>query len=345
MSPSLSSPRTIGVLVFDGVAGVDLMGTLDAFSIANGPGARSERSRYDTIVMGLDAAPIRTSSGLRIQCDMTTRAAPPLDTLVVPGGEGLRRPETLARVAPFLAGAASDVRRVVSVCTGLYGLAAAGLMNGRRAATHWRHVDDFARRFPLVRLDPDAIFVRDGKFYSSAGMTAGIDLTLALIEEDHGPALALAVARQLVVYMRRQGGQMQYSEPLRLQTRAGDRFQDLVSAIAADVGAVWDLEAMAERAGLGVRQFSRVFRQRFGVTPAALVEDLRLDKARSLLNAQRGDLAAVAHAVGYRSEDVFRRAFERRYGVNPSAYRLRFGAAAGPPPPQGERHVATPDRP
>jgi transcriptional regulator GlxA family with amidase domain len=213
---------------------------------------------------------------------------------------------------------------VVSVCTGLYGLAAAGVMNDRRATTHWRHAAALARRYPAVKVEPDAIFIKDGRFYTSAGMTAGIDLALALIEEDHGPAHALKVARQMVVYMKRSGGQLQYSEPLRFQTRAGDRFADLTALMIGDLAADWSVEAMAARVGLSPRQFSRSFKAAFAASPAAYLETLRLDEARLRLAAGRDGVARIAHAVGFSSDDAFRRAFERRFGVTPSLYRSRF---------------------
>ncbi|HEY1613960.1 MAG TPA: GlxA family transcriptional regulator [Rhizomicrobium sp.] len=317
-------PRTIGCLGFDGVAALDLVGVLDAFYIAGGNDWRRPSSLYRTLVVGLTAAPFRSEAGLRLTPDTTLADAPKFDTLVVPGGPGLREADTNAAVAQWLRRRAPVTRRIVSVCTGLYGLAASGLLDGRCATTHWFHAADAQARFPKVRIEPNAIFIRDGAFYTSAGMTAGIDLALALIEDDHGPALALATARQLVVHVKRNGGQLQYSEPLRLQTRAGDRFAELVSSIAGDPGADWRVETMAARAGLSSRQFARRFKAAFGDTPADCVEKLRLDDARQKLAAGHEGLARIAHEAGFGSADGFRRAFERRFGLPPSAYRNRF---------------------
>lgn len=312
------------------MAALDLVGVQEAFAIADGAPWRSAPVRYACLIVGPAPAPFRAESGLRMLPDVTFDDAPPFDTIVVPGGPGLREPETNLAVAAWLNVRAPVTRRMVSVCTGLYGLAASGLMDGRRATTHWRHAADVAQRFPAVRVEPDAIFMKDGCFYSSAGMTAGIDLALALIEEDHGPALATATARQLVVYMKRAGGQLQYSEPLRFQARAGDRFADLAAALLADLGADWTVETMAARTGLSARQFARRFNAAFGAAPAAYLERLRLDEARSRLLAGDDGLARIAHAVGFRSDDGFRRAFERRFGVTPAAYRGRFAPSRSP---------------
>jgi transcriptional regulator GlxA family with amidase domain len=334
-----NAPRRIGLIGYEDVAALDLVGVLDAFSIANW---RSEPARYETVVVAASDAPFRAESGVRLLPDKTFDQAPSFDTLVVPGGSGLRDPEILAPVAAWLKSRATETRRMVSVCTGLYGLAAAGVMDGRRATTHWRHAAALARRYPAVRVEPDAIFIKDGPFYTSAGMTAGIDLALALIEEDHGPAHALRVARQMVVYMKRSGGQLQYSEPLRSQTRGGDRFADLIAHVIGDLGGDWSVEAMAARTGQSPRQFSRNFKTVFEASPAAYLDRLRLDEARLRLASGADSLARIAHAIGFRSDDAFRNAFERRFGVTPGVYRSRFASNA-PLSPETEdetpRHV------
>lgn len=327
MIPPATRPRRIGILVFDGVAGLDVACVHEAFALADGGDWRSPRTRYAPLVLG-PGGPVTADSGLRLSPDFTLDDAPALDTVIVPGGAGLRETDTNTRIAAWLRLHAPKARRIVSVCTGLYGLAASGLMDGRRATTHWAFAADVARRFPAVTVEADAIFIKDGSFYTSAGMTAAIDLALALIEEDHGPALALATARHLVVYMKRSGGQLQYSEPLRFQTRAGDKFAELVSHMPGDLAADWSVDEMSTRAGLSPRQFTRRFKQTFGVPPAAYVEMLRLDEARLRLATGQDGLARIAHAVGFRSDDVFRRAFERRFGITPGAYRSRFAPAS-----------------
>jgi transcriptional regulator GlxA family with amidase domain len=205
-----------------------------------------------------------------------------------------------------------------------YGLAATGLLNGRRVTTHWRHAQDLAQRFPKLQVDPNALYVKDGKFYTCAGITAGIDLSLALIEEDFGPRVALSVARELIVYLKRPGGQEQFSEALRFQTHSSDRFADLAAWIQGHLRQDLSAEALADRACLSPRHFTRRFKKVFGTTPAAFVEDLRLREARERLTLPDQTIESVADSVGFKSGDVFRRAFERRYGLQPSSYRKHF---------------------
>ena len=310
----------IALLGYDGVQTLDLSGPLDAFGSANGlkPGA------YATMVVTLDGAPFVSEAGLRITPDGALSDAGPLDTLILPGGEGLRRPGVAPRVAAALRLRAPALRRIVSMCTGIYGLAPSGLADGRRATTHWKFAADVAARFPTIRLEPDAIFIKDGPVYTSAGITASIDLALALIEEDLGPAIALAVARDLVVYLKRSGGQRQYSEPLRFQARAGDRFADLAAWMVDHLADDLTVEALAARAGLSPRQFNRRFNAAFGVAPAHHVETLRLDIARDRLIGSSASVEGIAGAVGFKSDDAFRRAFDRRFGLSPTDYRRRF---------------------
>ncbi len=213
---------------------------------------------------------------------------------------------------------------MVSICTGIYAYGAAGLLDGKHATTHWRHAEDVVQRFPGVRLDYDSLHIRDGRYYSSAGVTAGIDLALALVEEDFGGRVALRVARDLVVYLKRAGGQAQFSEPLQFQMRSLDRFRDLSQWMLGHLNADLSVEALAERVGLGTRHFSREFRATFGLPPAAYVERLRLDEARRRLLGQVRSIESVARAVGFASADSFRRAFERTFGVAPGEFRRRF---------------------
>jgi transcriptional regulator GlxA family with amidase domain len=195
--------------------------------------------------------------------------------------------------------------------------------------THWRFGADLQRRYPRLRVESDALFLKDGPFYTSAGITAGIDLALALIEEDGGPGDALAAARELVVYMKRPGGQNQFSEPLQFQAKSADRFADLVAWMAAHLREDLTVESLAARVFLSPRQLARAFRRAYGGTPGAFVEGLRLAEAGRRLSLQRVGIDAVARSVGYRSSDVFRRAFERHFGVTPRDYRARFACAAG----------------
>ncbi|MEO8277508.1 MAG: GlxA family transcriptional regulator [Thermoanaerobaculia bacterium] len=319
--------RTIGFLAFDGMAALDLVGPSEAFAAAREGDDIDSPPAYRVVVLGVDGGSVTCESGVRLEPSRGIHGRAHLDTVIVPGGIGLRRPETNARVADWLRRRTGGFRRVASVCTGIYGLAASGLLDGRRVTTHWRFARDVARRFPAITVDPDALFVKDGPYYTSAGVTAGIDLALAMIEDDLGARSALAVARELVVYLKRPGGQEQFSEPLKFQFEAGDALGDLVAWMRGHLRADLSVEALAARTCLCSRQFSRRFRSTFDRTPAAFVEDLRLGEARERLANGGASVANVAASVGFRSDDAFRRAFERRFGVSPTAYRGRFAGA------------------
>src|SRR5580692_2906071 len=303
--------RRVGFIGFDGVMALDLVGPIDAFTSAVIPGADgAPRPCYEIVIIGLDQKCFASESGVLFKPHTTLRSAPALDTLIIPGGPGLRNPKTQAIVAEWVKSRAAKIRRVASVCTGVYGLAAAGLLDGRRVTTHWRYARDVAQRFPKLKVESNILHCRDDRFYTCAGVTSGIDLSLALIEEDCGPSVALAVARELVVYLKRAGGQEQYSEPLRFQTRSGDRFSDLAAWMAGHLHEDLSVETLATRACVCGRHFSRRFKRLFGSTPAAFVEDLRLNEARRLLSSGPSPVEAVAETVGFRSADSFRRAFE-----------------------------------
>ena len=242
---------------------------------------------YEIVVIGLTARRFTTSAGLVMHADASAGSKLRLDTLVIPGGAGLRRPGIGEKAAEWISSIERSVRRIASVCTGLYGLAPTGLLDGRRVTTHWSASRDIARRYPRLEVAPDAIFIKDGRFYTSAGVTAGIDLALAMIEEDLGSQVALAVARELVVYFKRPGGQQQFSEPLRFQVEATDNFGDLAAWIQSHLSADLSVEALANRANLSVRHFARAFKNEFGTTPASFVEELRLGLASERLCARR----------------------------------------------------------
>jgi transcriptional regulator GlxA family with amidase domain len=322
------NPRRIGFLVYPGIQALDLAGPMDAFAAAtldNGDGAATPC--YEGVTIGLDAKPVFAESGLCVKPQFTLRTAPRVDTLIIPGGAGMRDPKTSAWVADWIKTRSRQLRRIAAVCTGVYGLATTGLLDGRRVATHWRFAQDLAQRFPSLQVDAGPLFVKDGAFYTSAGITAGIDLALALIEEDHGPGVALAVARELVVYLKRPGGQAQYSEPLQFQAQSRDRMSDVASWIVSNLHKNLSVETLAARARLCPRQFTRRFKHAFGTTPAAFIESVRIEEARRRLAGYHGTIERVANSVGFSSDDVFRRTFERRLGITPSAYRTRFGTA------------------
>lgn len=316
--------RRIGILVYDGVQALDVIGPSDAFTVLP-PDPATGRPPYDVVLIGITGRTFTTESGIVMRAH-TTLPAPRLrlDTLIIPGGRGIREPGPQARAAAWINARAPRIRRIASVCTGAYALAASGLLNGRRATTHWRFAADLARQFPQVRVDADPLFIKDGQICTSAGITAGIDLALSLIEDDCGPAAALAVARDLVVFLKRDGGQHQFSEPLQFQAETTDRFADLVAWINGHLAGDLSVETLAQRVFLSPRQFSRAFHKSFDLSPAAFVERVRLDEAARRLSATRAAVDRIARSVGFATPDGFRRAFERRFGVPPSRYRARF---------------------
>ena len=325
------TPKRIGFIGFDGVVAIDLAGPVEAFNCAEIRGAQNgPRKCYEVVTIGLSNRPFVSESGLIFKPQKTFKNTPPLDTLVIPGGRGLRKPEIGKPIAAFVKARAASTRRIVSICTGVYGLAMTGLLAGRKVTTHWHFAQELAHRFPELQIDDNAIFIKDGPFYTSAGATAGIDLSLSLIEEDYGPGVAMAVARELVVYLKRSGGQDQYSEPLRFQTQSISRLSDLATWIVSHLSEDLSVEVLAAKACLCPRHFTRRFKAEFGYSPANFVEKLRLDEARRRLSIGDNSIENVGLSVGFKSADAFRRAFERQLEINPSDYRRRFSSAAKP---------------
>ena len=322
-STNAEQPKRIGFVAYDGVTILDLIGPHEVFGTAN---AIARQDFYAPVIAAPTLSPIVSDTGVVVQPAVDFASSGEFDTIVTPGGPGLREAETNQLVSEWLKARAAQTRRMASVCTGFYGLAATGLLDGRRAATHWRFAADAAGRFPMVTLDPSVLFVEDPPFYTSAGVTAGLDLALALLEQDHGPKLALAVARELVVYFKRPGGQPQFSEPLQFQSLAANRFSELAAWLPQHLRDDLTVDALAERVNMGTRHFSRVFAATFGTTPARYVEAVRLDAARDRLSSSERTVEAVGASVGFASADVFRRAFERRFGIPPTIYRRHFGS-------------------
>jgi transcriptional regulator GlxA family with amidase domain len=320
--------KRIGILLYPGIQALDAAGPMDAFAAA---GVSDDKGRaaagYDVFTVGLSGRPVTAESGLVLTPTYSAANAPAMDTLVIPGGCSMRDPAKAKAVSAWIRRRAPKLRRIAAICTGVYGLAGTGLLEGRKVTTHWRFARDLAQRFPNLRIEADAIFTKDGPYYTSAGITAGIDLALALIEEDYGPAVSLAVARELVVYLRRPGGQAQYSEPLKYETQSPDRLAEVTRWITTNLHKPITVEALAQQARLCPRQFSRRFKRAFGVSPAAFVESTRLNEAQRRLADSARSIDRVAASLGYRSSHVFRRAFERRFGISPSLYRSRFGRA------------------
>ncbi len=322
--------RRIVVVGFEGITALDLVGPMDVFDTAGrvATNSASRNDAYELIVAAPKKTPFRTTSGLRIQPDRALeRLRGPIDTLLIAGGFGSRQAAQNTTLVRSVRRLAKQARRVGSVCTGAFVLAAAGLLNGRRAATHWMACDELAQRFPNVQVDPDPIFVRAGKYWTSAGVTAGMDLSLAMVEDDLGRDVALRAARYLVLFIRRGGGQHQFSELLQHQLADREPLRDLQAWILEHADQDLSVPTLARRVAMSPRHFARVFRQEVGETPAAYVERARIEIARRLLETTRLPVDRVAEASGFGSTPTFRRVFRRRIGVPPRTYRTRFAAS------------------
>ena len=316
----MSEPRRVVIVVFPEVQPIDVIGPAEVFHTA----ARIDPPGYTVELVAAEPGPVRsTTVGLTV--DRTLAACRgPIDTLVVAGGTGVRAACADARLVAWLAKAAARSRRVCSVCTGAFLLAEAGLLEGRRATTHWAGCAALADRYPAVTVEPDHIFVRDGDLYTSAGVTAGMDLALALVEDDLGRATALEVARWLVVFVKRPGGQSQFSAQLAAQTAEREPLRALQDWIAGNLDADLSVAALAGRAHMSERNFARAFRRELGMTPAAYVEAARVEAARIALESGDTPVEAVARNNGFGTVETMRRAFHRRLGVGPADYRARF---------------------
>jgi transcriptional regulator GlxA family with amidase domain len=268
------------------------------------------------------AREVRTCSGVTVTCAALPDSGTPLDTVIVPGGKGTNAACEDRRLVDWIVRRSGEARRTVSVCSGALLLATGGLLDGRRAATHWVRCAELERKFPLVRVEPDPIFVRDGDIWTSAGVTAGIDLALALVEDDLGRAMALAVARELVVFLKRPGGQAQFSATLALQ-HGDQRFERLHGWIVDNLRRDLSLPTLAERAGMSPRSFSRHYAKSTGRTPARAVEEIRIEAARRMLE-QGLPVGQVSRRCGFGSEETMRRGFLKTLGATPSDYRERF---------------------
>jgi transcriptional regulator GlxA family with amidase domain len=319
--------RTIEILTFPSVQLLDVTGPLQVFATANeiAAGGSKGAAPYLLNVVAPGGASVTTSSGLAL----LAQPLPPIesvpDTLLVAGGPGVEQAASDPALVDWLHDRAGRVRRVGSVCTGAFLLAEAGVLDGRRAVTHWSVCADLARRFPAVRVQTDPIFVRDGPVWTSAGVTAGIDLALALIQDDLGRSIALAVARYLVVFLKRPGGQAQFSAALSLQM-AEDRSGMLHDWIVEHLTEDLSLPALAQQAAMSERSFSRHYVEATGLTPVRAIEHLRVEAARRMLSNSQLPIKRIAQRCGLGSEETMRRSFLRLLSVAPQDYRARFSS-------------------
>ena len=321
----MSGTRHVLVLAVDGCHSLNVFGPLEVFYGASieVPGA------YDVLLVGpTDGGIVRTDTGVPLGVAPLPEPPPRHDTLVIAGAAGMVAGVHNHEVVDWVARASRRARRTVSVCTGAFLLAAAGVLDDRPAVTHWAYCAELQRRFEDVRVDADPVYINDGDVWTSAGSTAGIDLSLALVEQDLGPRVAVASARRLVMFLKRPGGQSQFSRALSAQQAARNELRDLQGWITGHLDGNLTIPVLAERAAMSERSFTRAFQREVGQSPAAYIEDLRIERARDLLEDGAHSLDGVAHAVGFASQEVLRRAFQRRLGVSPSAYRDRFSAHA-----------------
>jgi transcriptional regulator GlxA family with amidase domain len=308
--------RRVVIAAFPDCMSLDVVGPAEVFASAGA---------YDVQVVAPDPDPFFMSNGMQVvphsgMGDVRGR----IDTLLIAGGVGTRRMATDQRVIEWTRAAAQRSRRGTAVCSGAFVLGAAGLLDGRRATTHWQWCDRLASLYPDVEVERDAIFVVDGPVYTSAGVTAGMDLALALVEEDLGPDVAREVAQQLVVFLRRPGGQSQFSAQIAAPPAERDSLRDVQTYVAANVAADLSVPTLAARASMSPRNFARAYRRETGMTPAAYVESVRVEQARIALEGSDAQVESIARHCGFGTVETMRRAFHRRLGVGPAAYRSRF---------------------
>ena len=325
--------RRVVITAYDGVSLLDLAGPLEAFRVATAfAGPCQSPVSYDCVVASIRGGPVKTADGVALVAkSMRSLSREPIDTLIIPGAftvDDVTRDRALVQ---WVRRHAASCRRVCSVCVGSFLLAAAGVLDGRRAATHWMHAPLLATRHPRVTVEPDAIFVRDGMVWSSAGVTTGIDLALALIQQDAGRELAIRVARILVVYLRRSGGQSQYSALLAAQAESeSETFSDLERWISEHLTSDLKVEALAEQAHMSPRNFARAYAAKRGRTPAKAVEAIRVDAARRRLEETDERVESIAQVCGFSSEEQMRCAFLRNMKIPPREYRRRFASVVAP---------------
>jgi len=323
--------RTIGILAYPGIEILDIAGPNEVFGFASGALQNRgvcDRSIYLTKVFAEEPGPVKTLSGLQIVADEAyEKTDAEFDTLLIPGGY-IEKAMADEKLIAWIKVMVPKVRRVVSVCTGSFLLAEAGVLDGCKATTHWHWSEKLSKNYPLVCVQPDHIFIKDGNIFTSGGITSGIDLALALVEEDWGRELALHVARFMVVFLKRPGGQSQFSAYLTNEASERSDIRDLQGWIMDHAAEELSVELLADRMAMSPRNFARLFSNETGTTPAKYVEMVRIDQARNLLDSSDLGVEWIAVKTGFKDPERMRRAFVRQLGVNPHDYRLRFSRAA-----------------
>lgn len=321
-SPEEPQIRThrVAFVVYDGLTLLDVAGPLEVLHQVN----LVQPGRYETVLVSARGGEVRTASGMALAGVLTPAEVGAVDTVVVAGADELVD-GVPADVLEVTAALADRAGRVASVCSGAFVLARLGMLDGRRATTHWRHAAALATQYPKVRVEPDALHLTDGRYVTSAGISAGIDLTLALVESDHGAELARAVARELVVFMQRPGGQSQFSTAMATPPARTDQLRAIADTVVADPAADHSLPNLAAAAAVSPRHLTRMFQSEFRTTPGRWVERVRLDRAQQLLLAGHS-ITTAARLSGLGSDETLRRAFARHLGTTPTEYRRRFRA-------------------
>ena len=318
---SIFRPIRIGLVGFDEVTALHLVGPADAFvAAALDDGYGNRIPCYEVHTIGVFSDRFRAEGGLMFEALETLSTAPLLDTIVVAGGRGIRRPEVSDKVAAWILQRVNDTRRIGAVCTGIYGVAPTGLLNGREVTTHWRFARDLAQRFPRLKIDHRKPFVQDGPYYTTTGLNGGVNLSLAMIQEDYGPYVAQSVEEELALRLTKEDQEELPAAAAPLNNHPIDRFSDLVAWVIRNLHADLSVEVLARRACMCPSHFSKVFKSVFGEPPSDFVQNLRLNEARRRLSKRQKTLRTVAASVGFSSPDSFHRAFERRFGIRPNKY-------------------------
>lgn len=315
--------KKIALLAFEGIELLDLSGPQSAFHEANSIASDA----YELIVVGFNRDMVTSEAGTQIIPNMALSDLTDCHTLIIPGGKGARLRDFGEHAMGELAKVVANAERVVTVCTGTFLLAKVGIPDGTKVATHWHSLDTFQSLYPELKVDRDKLYINDGKYWTSAGVTSGIDLSLRLIELDLGSEVASQVARLLVVYLKRSGSQQQFSEFLNLQSPKSNKVASLIAWLQEHLSKAISVPDMAQQVNMSERQLHRLFVQETGTTPAAYLETIRMDTARTLLSTSASDIKRIAYSVGFQSYDGFKRAFERAYGTTPSQFRSRFHSA------------------
>jgi transcriptional regulator GlxA family with amidase domain len=319
--------RSVLIVGFPGIQALDLVGPFEVFTGASRYLASTGKDGYRVRIGSLGGQPVTTGTGLTLAAEPLPATDTPLDTLVLPGGHGTDAAVGDADLIAWIRGAAPHARRIVSVCTGAFLAAEAGLLDGCPATTHWAYANRLATRYPAVAVDPDPIFVRSSpRVWTAAGVTAGIDLALALVEDDHGTEAAQTVARWLVMYLRRPGGQTQFAAPVWMPRAKRAPIRDVQEVIEAEPGGAHSISDLAQRAAMSPRHFTRVFTTEVGETPGAYVERVRTEAARRQLEETDDTVTVIAARCGFGTAETMRRNFVRRLGVSPDRYRKTFTA-------------------